>query len=84
MSAAIAIAVGVRADSWQIEVPSLMRSVAAPHHASGVERVGAVRLRGPTRVEPEPLGLCEPLGHAGRRTGAPVSDHVPELHGPAP
>ncbi len=34
--AAIAIAVGVRAESWQIDVPSLMRSVAAPHHASGV------------------------------------------------
>ena len=36
MSAAIAIAVGVRAEIWQIDVPSLMRSVAAPHHASGV------------------------------------------------
>ncbi len=36
MSAAIAIAVGVRADSWQIAVPSLMRDVDAPHHASGV------------------------------------------------
>ena len=34
--AAIAIAVGVRAEIWQIDVPSLMRSVAAPHHASGV------------------------------------------------
>ena len=33
-----------------------MRSVAAPHHASGVERVGAVRLGRPTRVEAEPLG----------------------------
>lgn len=32
----MAIAVGVRADNWQIEVPSLMRVVAAPHHASGV------------------------------------------------
>src|SRR3954462_13339615 len=36
VSAAMAIAVGVRADSWQIDVPSLMRDVAAPHHASGV------------------------------------------------
>ena len=36
MSAAIAIAVGVRAEIWQIEVPSLMWLVAAPHHASGV------------------------------------------------
>ena len=36
MSAAIAVAVGVRAEIWQIDVPSLMRDVAAPHHASGV------------------------------------------------
>ena len=36
VSAAIAIAVGVRAESWQIDVPSLMREVCAPHHASGV------------------------------------------------
>ena len=36
VSAAIAIAVGVRAEIWQIDVPSLMRDVCAPHHASGV------------------------------------------------
>jgi hypothetical protein len=34
--AAIAVAVGVRADIWMIEVPSWMRVVCAPHHASGV------------------------------------------------
>ena len=34
--AAIAVAVGVRADIWMIDVPSWMRVVAAPHHASGV------------------------------------------------
>ena len=32
----IPIAAGVRADNWQIDVPSLMREVAAPHQASGV------------------------------------------------
>ena len=34
--AAIAVAVGVRADIWMIDVPSWMRVVAAPHQASGV------------------------------------------------
>jgi hypothetical protein len=32
----IAVAAGVRADIWTIDVPSLTRSVCAPHHASGV------------------------------------------------
>ncbi len=34
--AAIAVAAGVRAEIWMIEVPSLIRSVWAPHQASGV------------------------------------------------
>ena len=34
--AAIAVAVGVRADICTIAVPSRIRSVLAPHHASGV------------------------------------------------
>ena len=34
--AAIPIAAGERADSWQIDVPSLIFDVADPHHASGV------------------------------------------------
>ncbi len=34
--AAIAIAVGVRAESWQIDVPRWIRDVCDPHHASGV------------------------------------------------
>ena len=34
--AAIAVAAGARAEICMIEVPSLTRSVAAPHHASGV------------------------------------------------
>ena len=34
--AAMAAAAGVRADICMIAVPSLTRSVAAPHHASGV------------------------------------------------
>ena len=36
VSAAIAHAVGVRADSWITEVPSRMRVVSRPHHANGV------------------------------------------------
>ena len=34
--AAMPIAAGERAESWQIEVPSLIFDVDAPHHASGV------------------------------------------------
>src|SRR3954471_10364456 len=34
--AAIAVAVGVRADSWMRFVPSLMLLVCEPHHASGL------------------------------------------------
>ena len=36
VSAAIAHAVGVRADSWMTDVPSRIRVVSRPHHASGV------------------------------------------------
>jgi hypothetical protein len=36
--AAIAVAAGWRADIWTIAVPSLIRSVDAPHHASGVRQ----------------------------------------------
>lgn len=36
VSAAIAQAVGVRADSWTTEVPSRTRDVDEPHQASGV------------------------------------------------
>jgi hypothetical protein len=32
----MASAVGVRADSWQMAVPSRIREVRAPHQASGV------------------------------------------------
>src|SRR5436305_5168181 len=34
--AAIAVAAGVRAEIWMIAVPSLIRSVSEPHHASGI------------------------------------------------
>ncbi len=36
--AAMAVAAGVRADIWVMDVPSFTRSVAAPHHASGVKQ----------------------------------------------
>ena len=37
VSACIAVEVGVRAEIWTIEVPSLMRDVFAPIQASGVK-----------------------------------------------
>ena len=57
--AAMAIAVGVRADSWHSEVPSRALVVREPHHARGVERVGSVGLGGPDRVEAQPVGLFD-------------------------
>ena len=36
LSAAMAMAVGVRADSWHSEVPRRTREVREPHHESGV------------------------------------------------
>jgi hypothetical protein len=36
--AAMAVAAGVRAEIWVIDVPSLTRWVALPHHASGVKQ----------------------------------------------
>ena len=38
VSAVIAAAVGVRAEIWQTAVPSLIRDVPAPSHASGVKQ----------------------------------------------
>ena len=81
MSAAIAIAVGVRAEIWQIDVPSLMRVRRRAPPRERRQRVGAVRLGGPARVEAEPLRFGEPFRHTGRRTRAPVTDHVSEFHG---
>ncbi len=37
MIAVIAVDAGVRAESWVMPVPRRIRSVAAPHHASGVK-----------------------------------------------
>ena len=57
--AAIAVAAGVRADIWTMPVPRRMRSVLrAPPRQRG-ERVRAVGLGGPHRVEPEALGLLD-------------------------
>jgi hypothetical protein len=36
--AVIAVDAGVRAEIWVMDVPSLIRSVAAPHQASGVKQ----------------------------------------------
>ena len=77
--AAIAAAAGWRADICMIAVPSRTFLVCEPHQASGVEHVGAVGLRGPDRVEPEPVGLGDRLLDAGRRPGAPVAGVEPQL-----
>ena len=78
-SAAIAIAVGVRAEIWQIDVPSLMRRRLRAPPRERRERIGAVRLGRPARVVAEPLRFGERLGHARRRLRTPVADRVPEL-----
>lgn len=36
--AVVAVEAGVRAEIWVIEVPSLIRFVAAPHQAKGVKQ----------------------------------------------
>ncbi len=52
------------------------------------ERVGAVGLRRPHRVEAEPLGLLDRFERARGRSRSPIPRAVPELHGgdatPAP
>src|SRR3954465_14185534 len=80
--AAIAVAVGWRADIWVIAVPRRRRSVEGPPQAGGAGgaappgrgggAVGAVGLGGPDRVVAEPLGLRDRVRDAGRRTARPV------------
>ena len=77
--AAIAVAAGVRADICMIAGAELERGRARSPPRERRERVGAVGLGGPDRVEPEPLGLDDRLGRAGRRTGRPVPRVVAEL-----
>ena len=71
--AAIAVAAGVRAEIWTIAVPSLIRSVRGAPPGERHQRVGAVRLGRPHRIEPQPLGLLDRLGGPGRRPAAPSS-----------
>ena len=53
-------------------------SLGAPPGQRG-EPVGAVRLRGPDRVEAEPVGLGDRLFHARGRARTPVAGVQPEL-----
>src|SRR3954463_5371588 len=45
------------------------------------ERVGAVRLRGPHRIDREPLRFGERRGHVARRLRAPITEHQAKFHG---
>ena len=80
--AAMAMAVGVRADSWQREVPRRTRVRARPPPGERGQGVGAVGLGRPHRVEAEPLGLVHQVGGVGRRPGSPVPELQSELHVP--
>ena len=77
----MAVAVGVRADSWTIEVPSRIRLVCEPHQASGVKASAAPRLGGEHGVETRaarPPGSCR-VRRPGR-PGAPVAQLQGQLH----
>ena len=77
--AAMAMAVGVRADSWHRAVPRRTRWSGSPASQRG-EGVRAVGLGRPHRVEAEALGFGHQLRGVGRRAGAPVAELQSELH----
>ena len=64
--AAIAVAAGWRADIWTIAVPSLIRDVAAPHHASGVRQsepyASAVQIESTPRLSASAIACAAPGG----------------------
>ena len=81
VSAAIAVAVGVRAESWTRLVPRRSLVVAEPHHASGVKASephdSAVHIESKPSRSASAIGARRPR----RGSGAPVSDVHAELHG---
>ena len=80
VSALIAVAVGVRAAIWTMLVPSRIRLVERAVPGQRRERVRAVRLRRPHRVEAELLGPHYGLQRARGRPAAPVPDVESQLH----
>ena len=69
VSAAIAVAAGVRAESCTIPVPSRIRSVWAPHHASGVRAS-------------EPYASADQTESNPRRSASRIASRAPD-GGPA-
>ena len=81
--AVIARIAGVRAGICMIAVPSRMRVVCAPIQVERRDRVGAVGLGGPHRVEAEPLGLEDQIdGNGG--LGTELTGEQTETHGGPP
>ena len=78
--ACIASVAGGRAASCAIQVPSLMRVVSPARYASGRQRVGAVRLRGPHRVVAERLGGAHLVDGHREGGGAVQVEPEAELH----
>ena len=81
--AVIAHIAGVRAGICMIAVPSRMRVVQRPDPGERRDRVGAVGLGGPHRVEAELLGLENEI-HRQPHSAARVSDGQSELHDASP
>ena len=77
--AAIAVAAGVRADICMIAVPSLIRSVCAPHQASGVTASEPYASAVQTESKPRRSASLIGLERAGGRTRRPVAGVVAEL-----
>ena len=69
--AAIAVAAGVRADSWTMPVPSRMRSVCAPHQASGVS--ASEPYASAVQTESNPSRSASWIAPAHRRADPPTS-----------
>ena len=82
MTAAIAVAVGVRAAIWTTPVPIFIRDVWAARCAPVGEGIVAPRLRDPDRVESELLRVLRALHGVGRRTRPPIPEYESELHDP--
>ena len=84
VTAAIAVAVGVRAASCTTPVPILIVDVCAATQAPNVKASLPHDSADPHRVEAEALGLLRLLDEALARLRAPVPEHHPELHGRFP
>ena len=78
---AIAVAVGVRAESCTTAVPSLMRDCVGRDIGQGRECVGAPCLGGPQRIVAEGLGFLGDFDQVGGRLSPPVAELEAEFEG---